>query len=154
MANKVFKIGKTNLGVEDFDCVVTEFKPRFETLDTDKSGRAQSTGNMYRSVIGTYYNCTIVIKPKKNNFEEYDKLLKLLINAKINKGFLWVEIPYLQGTLTQEMYCTSVERPLKRKIENSTGENQRNEYGEMTISLIAKKKMTDAQLNADLWGNV
>lgn len=95
----------------EFDVDVTELKRKFAVTDTDNSGRTMN-GNMHRDIIGTYYNYTLSIEPKKTekSRKDYDTLYELL-SAPVESRILVV--PYAQSTLKFKAYITNGEDNLK-----------------------------------------
>ena len=99
----------------------------FSVLDTDKSGRLQS-GEMFRDVIGTYYNYKVKFSPKNMSPKEYDDFYEV-ISSPVDKHV--ITVPYGQSILTFDAYVTSGEDVLK-KVENGT-----KKWGGITISFVA-----------------
>lgn len=106
---------------------VKKLTRKFAVLDTGKTGRTQS-GGMYRDVIGTYYNYTMVVEGKVGAAGELDAFWEAVSRPK--KSHLCV-FPYNQITLTQQMYVTGGEQDLVCRTEKGT------QWGELTLNFVA-----------------
>ena len=110
-----------------WDIVVESIEQQGAVTDTDKSGRSL-TGRMHRDIIGTFYNYTMIVSPKKNNYTEFDEFYTA-ITAPIESHM--VSFPHNQSMMTFDAYITNANRPLKRMTENF------NRWGKMTVNFIA-----------------
>lgn len=142
MKQDILYIGTSKTNLKNYNLFIKKFTPKFSVLDGSKSGRAQSTGNMTRQIIGTYYNCEIEIKTTEATVKDVEKLVHMLIQPKASYYF---KIPFFQKTIVQEMYCTGLDRELVRHYQD--GRNLSNLYGSFSISLIAMKRLTNSQLD-------
>lgn len=106
---------------------VKKLTRKFSVLDTGKSGRTQN-GSMYRDVIGTYYNYTMVVEGKNGSREDLDAFWEAV--SQPEKSHLCV-FPYNQTTMTQQMYVTSGEQDLVCRTEKGT------DWGELTLNFVA-----------------
>lgn len=84
-------------------------KRKFQILDDDSAGRVGS-GEMYRSIIGTYYNYTIQFDTLGMDPDEYDALYNVLSSP---VDYHVITVPYGQETLTFNAYITAGEDSLK-----------------------------------------
>ena len=101
---------------------------KFSVMDTDKSGRTQD-GQMYRDVIGTFYNYTMTIQEKPGDPDSLAAFWEAISDP--TKASHVCVFPYGQTTLTQKMYVTSGEQSLKLMKKD------RNHWGEITVNFIA-----------------
>lgn len=100
---------------------------KFSVMDTDKSGRTQD-GNMYRDVIGTFFNYSMTIQEKDGDRKALDDFWEAISKPKVSHN---CEFPYGQKTLKQKMYVTSGDQNLQRM------EPGKNHWGEIKVSFIA-----------------
>lgn len=138
----IFYIGTSKGNLKQYNLFIKKFTPKFSVLDGSKSGRAQSTGNMTRQIIGTYYNCELEIKTTEATKADVEKLVHMLIQPRAS---YWFKIPFFQKTIVQEMYCVSLDRELLLHYQD--GRKYKNQYGNFTISLVAMKRLTKSQLD-------
>ena len=82
---------------------------KFSVMDTDKSGRTQD-GQMYRDVVGTFYNYTITVGVRGNDVQALEAFWEAISSPKASHVCVF---PYGQKTLTQRMYVTGGEQALK-----------------------------------------
>ena len=94
-----------------YDVFVPEegIKRGFSVTDTDNAGRAIN-GDMIRDIIGTFYNYTIDIYPKKDNPSDYWKLYNLLSAP---KEYYELTVPFNGGWLMYKAYITNGQDVLK-----------------------------------------
>lgn len=103
-------------------------KRSFSVLDSEKSKRVQS-GDMRRSIIGTFYNYTIQIGTSNLNKEEYDELYEIISAP---EEFHKIMLPYGQDILKFDAYVTGGEDTLK--IVTKDG----NVWSGLSVNFIAK----------------
>lgn len=113
-------------GVE-YNINVMSLTRSFSVLDTDKSGRTQD-GEMFRDVIGTFYNYTMVVRAKREDTASFDAFWEAVSQPQTSH---LCTFPYNQTVLTQRMYVTSGEQDVD--IINNTGTH----WGEMTVNFVA-----------------
>lgn len=106
---------------------VTALTRKFSVMDTDKSGRTQN-GEMYRDVIGTFYNYTMTISERDSDHAALNAFWEAVSSPEVSHVCVF---PYGNTTLAQKMYVTSGEQNLKLMEEN------RNHWGEITLNFIA-----------------
>lgn len=106
---------------------VTKLTRKFSVLDSGKSGRTQD-GEMYRDIVGTYYNYTMTVAPKNGDNASMDALWEVISQPEVSHVCVF---PYNQKTLTQRMYITSGEQDIKLLAADST------RWGEISLSFIA-----------------
>ena len=92
------------------------FKPKFEIINGDNSGRLQGNKDMYLEYVGTFFNFDgTLIQDRDCTAEEWDSLLAVLANP-INDHT--VTVPFNQGTMTWQFYISSGERELIKVNED------------------------------------
>lgn len=106
---------------------VSKMTRKFSVQDTDKTGRTQD-GEMYRDIIGTFYNYSMVVEPKDGDLDDYDHFWEAISQPVESHVCVF---PYNQDVLTQKMYITSGEQSL---ISRSAAGNR---WGETEVSYIA-----------------
>lgn len=106
---------------------VLKMTRKFAVLDSELTERMQN-GEMYRDVIGTFYNYSMTVAAKAGDQAAMDALWEA-VSAPVESHVC--EFPYNQTTLAQRMYATSGEQPLLQITQ--TG----NEWGDLTINYIA-----------------
>lgn len=106
-------------------------KRKFTILDDESAGRIQS-GGMHRSIIGTFYNYTVLFDTSSLSREEYDLLYDTL-SAPVDSHIIIV--PYGQGTLTYEAYVTEGEDVIE-KIKQVGTDNEIDWTG-LSVQFIA-----------------
>ena len=111
-----------------------------EVLDSDKSGRG-ATGNMVRDIIGTYYNYTITVKPKKSHLNEYDEFWNAVTSPVESHQ---VSFPHNQSYLTFNAYITSASREIKIVTEDGFI------WKPMTLNFIAMEPQRISLVGGDL----
>lgn len=106
-------------------------KRKFTVLDDESSGRIQ-TGGMHRSIIGTFYNYTIVFDTSELSRSEYDQLYETL-SAPVDSHV--ITVPYGQSTLTFDAYVTEGEDVIE-KIKRGDNSNE-NDWTGLSVQFIA-----------------
>lgn len=112
---------------KEYNVHVMKMIRKFAVTDSELTGRVQ-TGEMYRDIIGTFYNYTMTIAPKNGDIGAMDDLWDEISKP---QEYHICEFPYNQSTLAQRMYVTSGEQPLIQINENE------NVWGDITINYIA-----------------
>ena len=107
---------------------VTKLTRKFSVMDTEKSGRTQN-GEMYRDIIGTFYNYTMTIQERAGDAAALEAFWEAISDP--TKTSHVCAFPYGQTTLTQKMYVTSGEQDLNLMQKN------RNHWGEISVNFIA-----------------
>lgn len=110
-----------------YDVNVLSLQRKFSVMDTEHSGRTQN-GEMYRDVIGTFYNYSITIGERFGDKAALEAFWKAISSPTVSHI---CQFPYGQTTLTQKMYVTGGEQALLR-----TG-GGKNHWGEITVNFIA-----------------
>lgn len=110
-----------------FNVAVTALTRKFSVLDTDQTGRVIA-GDMYRDIIGTYYNYEMTVQPINSDPAAMDALWDAVSQPVPSHVCTF---PYNQTTMTQTMYVTSGEQPIHALYPNKT------EWGELKLSYIA-----------------
>lgn len=119
---KVFSLD----GVE-YDIDVVRLTRSFEILDIGSNERTQD-GELYRELVGTFYNYTMTLWPKSGKEAALDALWDALSQPKESHVCVF---PYNQKMLTQRMYVTSGSQDLIRKKQDGAV------WGEITVDFIA-----------------
>lgn len=113
---------------------VFQIKRSFQVMDTENSGRTQATGEMYREIIGTFFNYHLKVEPYDEYPEDYDTFYEIISGT---DKFHIIEVPYGQTTLRYRAYVTSGSDTL-RYIENAGMENQINRWEGLEVDFIAQ----------------
>lgn len=106
---------------------VSKLTRKFSVLDSNKTGRTQD-GEMYRDIIGTFYNYSMTVEQNGDDAESMDAFWDAI--SQPQKSHVCV-FPYNQVTLTQRMYITSGEQDVKSITDKQTN------WGELSVSFIA-----------------
>lgn len=110
---------------------VVSLKRSFQILDTDHSGRVIEAGQMYRDIVGTFYNYELKLAPIAGAEADYHAFYEV-ISSPAESHLL--TLPYgREGTLTQRMYVTSGTDELVRQ------ENGKNLWNGMTVKYVATR---------------
>ena len=112
-----------------YNVLVTSHSRSFSILDSEKTGRT-ADGEMFRDVIGTFYNNKMTIRARANGVgaADLDALWDILSEPTVSHVCTF---PYNQGTITQRMYITSGEQALIRLDPDHT------QWGEIQLSFVA-----------------
>lgn len=124
--NGIFSIDGLNLRLW-----VTSLKRKFAVTDSENSGRVQSA-EMYRDVIGTFYNYTVTVEPDKSNRADYDTFYEMISAPTPSHSLIF---PYGQDTLEFKAYVTSGEDNLK-KTRDAYG-NELNIWSGLSVDFVA-----------------
>lgn len=92
-----------------YNVSVTSLKRSFSVLDTDKSGRTQD-GEMYRDIIGTFYNFEMTVQQRGGNAADLDAFWDAISQPSVSHVCTF---PYNQTTITQRMYVTGGEQSIR-----------------------------------------
>lgn len=106
---------------------VSKLTRSFSVQDTDKTGRTQD-GEMYRDIVGTFYNYSMEVAQMDNDRESFDSFWEA-ISRPVESHVC--EFPYNQTVMTQKMYITSGEQDLISKTNN------RSLWGAISLNYIA-----------------
>lgn len=106
---------------------VSKMTRKFSVQDTDRTGRTQD-GEMYRDIVGTFYNYAMVVEQKDDDTESFDQFWDAI--SQPVESYVCV-FPYNQSIMTQRMYITGGEQELVSRMPS------RNKWGEISISYIA-----------------
>ncbi|WP_143322569.1 hypothetical protein [Clostridium sp. HBUAS56010] len=110
---------------------VTGIKRNFAVTDSEHSGRVKSN-EMYRDVIGTFYNYTLTAEPDSNHRGDYDTFYEVITSP---VPFHTLVFPYGQTTLEFLAYVTSGEDEVKI---DTNGDKQVNRWSGLSVQFIAK----------------
>lgn len=114
---------------KEYNVDVVALTRKFSVLDTDLSGRTQD-GEMYRDIIGTFYNYTMTVQQRGDDAASLDAFWEAVSQPVASHVCVF---PYNQTTLSQKMYVTSGEQEIRRKLAKKT------DWKELTINFIATK---------------
>lgn len=106
---------------------VSKMTRKFSVQDTDRTGRTQD-GEMYRDIVGTFYNYSMVVEQKDADTESFDQFWEAISQPVESHVCVF---PYNQSIMTQRMYITSGEQELISRTPSRT------KWGEISISYIA-----------------
>lgn len=125
---------KQNLMLLDgvaYDLQIVSLQRSFQVLDTDYSGRVIEAGQMYRDVVGTFYNYELKVKPSRRNPQDYDAFYEAISSPQESHI---LTLPYGSGgALTQKMYVTAGKDDLIRQ------ENGKNLWDGLSVSYVATR---------------
>ena len=124
--NGVFTIDGVDLRV-----MVTGLKRSFAVTDSEHSGRLQNY-EMFRDVIGTFYNYTLTVEPDPDYRADYDTFYDIISAP---TSFHDMVFPYGQTTISFKAYVTSGDDDYKAMIQESA---QINKYSGLSIQFVAK----------------
>jgi hypothetical protein len=110
---------------------VTGVKRSFAVTDSEHSGRVKNN-EMYRDVIGTFYNYTLTVEPDPSHRVDYDTFYDIITAP---TPFHAMTFPYGQQVLEFTAYVTSGDDDIKPIME---GETQVNRYSGLSVQFIAK----------------
>lgn len=124
--NGVFTIDGVDLRV-----MVTGLKRSFAVTDSEHSGRLQNY-EMFRDVIGTFYNYTLNVEPDPDYRADYDTFYNIITAP---TSFHDVTFPFGQGTISFKAYSTTGDDEYNgMKQSNATV----NKYSGLSVQFIAK----------------
>lgn len=110
---------------------VTGIKRSFAVTDSEHSGRVKNN-EMYRDVIGTFYNYTLTVEPDSNHRDDYDTFYRIITAP---TDFHIVVFPFEQETLEFKAYVTSGDDEVKI---DTNGDTQVNRWSGLSVQFIAK----------------
>lgn len=110
-----------------YDVIVSKLTRKFSVQDSSKTGRVQS-GDMYRDVIGTFYNYSMTVEQRGGDAASLDAFWEAISHPADSHLCVF---PYGQTTLTQRMYITSGEQELVHLAP------ERTDWGALNVSFIA-----------------
>lgn len=106
---------------------VTSLTRQFSVLDSDSTGRTQN-GQVYRDVIGTFYNYSMTVEPRDGDDAAMDAFWEAISRPVESHVCVF---PYGQETLTQRMYVTSGEQDIRRLTRQAA------HWGEVSVDFVA-----------------
>ena len=110
-----------------YNVIVSKLTRKFSIQDTSKTGRVQS-GDMYRDVIGTFYNYSMTVEQRGADAAALDAFWEAISQPADSHVCVF---PYGQTTLTQRMYITSGEQDMVCLAP------ERTDWGVLNVSFIA-----------------
>ena len=110
-----------------YNVSVTKLSRKFSIMDAEGSGRTQN-GEMYRDVIGTFYNYSMTVEPRDGDNAAMDAFWDAISQPAVSHVCVF---PYGQTTMTQRMYITSGEQDVKRLSPKAT------HWGEVAVEFVA-----------------
>ena len=93
----------------EYNVNVLELKRKFAVTDTENSGRTTDYA-MHRDIIGTFYNYTLKIAPKKLDMESYNRFYDAISNPSAVSHE--ITVPFGNETMTFKAYVTQGEDSL------------------------------------------
>jgi hypothetical protein len=111
--------------------LVTDLRRKFQVLDGSNSGRSMDA-KMIRDILGRFFNYTITITNDGVHMDDYFKFYNTISNT--NESH-FLEAPYNDGTITQEIYVTAGEDKLTF-LKGAYG-FQQNQWDFITVNFIA-----------------
>jgi hypothetical protein len=115
-------------GIEFTKAVLSKPKRSFQVLDSELTNRLL-TGDIFRDVVGTFYNYSTVVDSSFLTLEEYDELYEIISAP---DAFHTLIVPYGQTTYEYQAYITNGTDELIRS------EGDKNYWGNLTFNFIAK----------------
>jgi hypothetical protein len=114
-----------------FDVIIPQggIERSFSVYDTKNTERLDS-GEMFRDVLGTYYNYSVTVDSKNLSAEQYDALYETLSAP---TDFHTFEMPYGQTVRVFQGYVTSGKDKYTGRI------NSQNCWGNLSFNMIAKE---------------
>lgn len=119
----VFKIDN-----QEFDVIVSDITRSFIVQDTPNTTRRANL-DMYREIIGTFYNYSITLSSNNLKASDYDALYEIISAP---KDFHNIELPYGQAVLSFSGYVTQGKDQLSSMLGG-------NKWGKLTFNIIAKE---------------
>lgn len=116
----------------DLRLMVTGVKRSFAVTDSEHSGRVKSN-EMFRDVIGTFYNYTLTAEPDPSYREDYDTFYDIISSP---TPFHAMTFPFGQGTLSFTAYVTSGDDNLT--LEKDDDGKTIVTYSGLSVQFIAK----------------
>ena len=113
-----------------YDVDILELKRKFAVTDTKNSGRVMDY-SMHRDIIGTFYNYTLKIAPRRGGMASYNSFYEAVSNPSYASHSL--QLPFGEDTLTFQAYVTQGEDELK--IRN--GKNFWGTSNGLSVNFIA-----------------
>ncbi len=107
---------------------VMSLKRLFEVKDAITPSTTQS-GDVYRDVIGTYYNYSMTVRAKHEDREALDSFWEAISQPMASHVCVF---PYNQTVITQKMYVKSGSQDIIRLHENGA------EWADITIQFTAQ----------------
>lgn len=110
---------------------ILSLKRSFQVVDTDFSGRVIEAGQMYRDIIGTFYNYQLKVAPSSIAPQDYDAFYEAISSPQESH---LLTLPYGRDqVLTQRMYVTSGEDTLLRQ------ERGKNLWDGLTVNYVGTR---------------
>ena len=114
----------------DYNVNVINLTREGSIVDTENSGRVIA-GDMFRDIIGTYYNYTIEITPLYGDYASYDNFYEVVTTPKVDSHLM--VFPYGQSTLEFQAYVTTA----KDKLHIQNGNNLWAHTTPLSLKFIA-----------------
>lgn len=111
---------------------VTGIKRGFAVTDSEHSGRLQNV-EMYRDVVGTFYNYTLTVEPDTDHRADYNTFYNIITAP---TPFHVVVFPFGDATLEYVAYVTSGEDDCKI---DKNGDSEVIRWSGLSIQFIAKE---------------
>ena len=112
-----------------YNVQVMSLKRSFEIKEAIAAKYTQS-GDIYRDLVGTYYNYTITVRERNGDREALDAFWDAISKAVISHECVF---PYNQATLSQKMYIKTGTQDIGRLYEDGAN------WKDITVQFIAKE---------------
>lgn len=114
---------------ETYNVQVMSLKRSFEIKEAIAAKYTQS-GDIYRDLVGTYYNYTITVRERNGDREALDAFWNAISRPVVSHDCVF---PYNQETLSQRMYIKNGSQDISRLYENGAV------WKDITVQFIAKE---------------
>lgn len=114
---------------ETYNVQVMSLKRSFEIKEAISAKYTQS-GDIYRDLVGTYYNYTITVREKNGDREALDAFWNAISSPVASHNCVF---PYNQTTLSQKMYVKTGVQAIGRLREDGAS------WKDITVQFIAKE---------------
>ena len=114
---------------ETYNVQVMSLQRTFDIKEVISAKHTQS-GDIYRDLVGTYYNYTITIREKNGDREALDAFWNAISKAVTSHDCVF---PYNQETLSQKMYVKTGTQNIDRLYKDGAS------WGDITVQFIAKE---------------
>ena len=114
---------------ETYNVQVMSLKRSFDIKEAIAAKYTQS-GDIYRDLVGTYYNYTITVRERNGDREALDAFWNAISSPVTSHDCVF---PYNQSTLSQRMYVKSGSQDISRLYEDGAT------WKDITVQFIAKE---------------
>ena len=114
---------------KSFNVQVMSLTRNFEIKEAIAAKYTQS-GEIYRDLVGTYYNYTLVVRERNGDREALDAFWNTISSAVPSHDCVF---PYNQSTLSQKMYVKTGSQDISRLYEDGAS------WKDITVQFVAKE---------------